>query len=117
MAGLAGSAASFTVGVSPASVNGAYHGSSSSAQNISTGVALAVPSGGKAPYTYAWSQFGASPDTWTIASAAAASTSFTALAIANGADASATFLVTVTDANGIVRTAQVGTHVINASTA
>jgi hypothetical protein len=117
MAGSAGAAASFTLSVSPSSVNGSYHGSSGAAQNITTSVALAVPSGGKTPYTYAWAQVGTSPDTWTIATPAGASTSFTATAIAAGADASATFQVTVTDANGIIRTAQVFAHALNVSTA
>lgn len=117
MAGLAGSAASFTVSISPGGVFGSYHGSSALPQNITTGVALAIASGGRAPYTYAYSQVGASPDTWTINSPATASTTFTGQSIGSGATGDADFMVTVTDANGIVRTAQVHTRVTNASTA
>jgi hypothetical protein len=117
MAGLVGGAASFGVSVSPPNVNGTYRGSSGVAQNIATSSAIATVSGGTAPFTYAWSQVGSSPYTWTIGSPAAATSNFTGNAIGKGEDAEADFKCTVTDATGLQRSAQTHAHVINVSTA
>jgi hypothetical protein len=102
---------------SPTSVTGAYNGSSTSPQNITTGNVLASAVGGRAPYTYAWSQLGASPDTWTIGSSTSAITSFTAQSIGPGSAAFAQFLVTVTDAVGMTASAVVNAEANNRSTA
>lgn len=117
MAGMAGAAASFSVSASPSTVNGTYHGASGAAQNITTSATIASPSGGTAPFTYSWAQVGSSAYTWTIGSAATASTSFTATAVGKGEAASADFRVTVTDATGVVRTANVSANAFNESTA
>ncbi len=91
---------SLSAGVNPAQVEGTYSGTSSAPQNIATALTMASGSGGRAPYTYAWSQFGASPYTWTITAPTSASTAFTAGSVGPGASADALFFCTVTDASG-----------------
>lgn len=102
---------------SPSSVSGAYNGSSSASQNITTGNVLGSGTGGRAPYTYAWTQEGATADTWTIGSAATATTNFTATNIGPGSIAFAQFRLTVTDAAGLTAFTIVSAQANNRSTA
>jgi hypothetical protein len=103
--------------VTPSSVSGAYNGSSSSAQNITTGNVLGSATGGRAPYSYAWTQEGASADTWTIGSPATATTNFTATNIGPGSIAFAQFRLTVTDAAALSSFTIVDAEANNRSTA
>ncbi len=122
MTGAAGAVAavaatpSMGVTISPPNVAGAYSGTSTAAQDITTSLVLAVVSGGVPSYTYSWSQVGSSPYTWTISAPTGASTTFTAENLAVGASAIARFKVTVTDAAGVVATATVDAEAINNST-
>jgi hypothetical protein len=99
------SATTLTVTDMPEDVSG--YGNSGAPANITTGLVLATPSGGIAPYTYAWTQVGTTPYTWTINSPAAASTSFTAGTVGAGVSTEAEFKVTVTDSGGQTATATV----------
>jgi hypothetical protein len=102
---------SLAVGVSPTDVTG--YGNSGAAANITTGLVVATPGGGVAPFTYAWTQTSTSPYTWTISSAATASTSFTCVALGAGNTAEATFQVLVTDAVGTTAAASVNAFANN----
>jgi hypothetical protein len=88
-------------------------GNSGAAANITTGLVVATPGGGVAPFTYAWTQTSTSPYTWTISSAATASTSFTCVALGAGNTAEATFQVLVTDAVGTTAAASVNAFANN----
>lgn len=100
------------VALSPPSVSG-YYSTGGTATTIATGSVIASPSGGVSPYTYAWAQISTSPYTWSIASPAAASTSFSAANIPEGVRDSVTFQVTVTDASGTTATASLVATVRN----
>jgi hypothetical protein len=82
----------------PGDVSG--FGNTGAAANITTGVVEAIPSGGVAPYTYAWTQETSSPYTWAIGSPTAASTTFTCNTLGPGTTAEESFRCTVTDARG-----------------
>lgn len=82
----------------PASAYGAA--SSNTPVAISTEVIIATPSGGVAPYTYAWVRTDGGVDSWTIIFPASQETSFRANSVASGVIRTATFKVTVTDARG-----------------
>lgn len=102
---VAGTASTLGVTVLPTAVSG--YSDTGATASIVTNAAIATPAGGISPYTYAWAQSGSSPDSWTIGTATAASTSFTAANIAVGNISSAYFTVTVTDAIGSKATATV----------
>lgn len=95
---VSGGGSSIAVTLNPTSVSG--FGNSGASANVTTGNVTATPSGGVAPYTFAWAQKGGSGNTWTIGSAAAATTSFTCQALAAGATDETLFEVTVTDSLG-----------------
>lgn len=78
-------------------------GSSNKPLKVTTPTTTAIPSGGLAPFTYAWAQLSGSPST--ITSPATATTAFSA--IAGVSDLSATYRVTVTDSLGKTATADV----------
>lgn len=91
----------------PAAVAG--YGNSASAVDITTAPTTATPTGGVAPYTYAWS----SASGWTVNSPTSATTSFTATGVIAGSMEQADFTCTVTDAatiaaqtNAVTATAQ-----------
>lgn len=112
---LAAMASTPSMGVTavPSLMHGTYRGTSTSPQNITTNSTLASVSGGTAPFTYAWTQYGSSPDTWTINSPSASTTSFTATSVPTGVSATASFKITVTDAAGVVATAIVNAQADN----
>ena len=82
----------------PASAYGAA--SSNTPVAISTEVIIATPSGGVAPYTYSWTRADGGIDSWTIIFPSSQETSFRANSVASGVIRTATFKVTVTDAQG-----------------
>lgn len=89
--------AAFQAAAAPSTVQGS--GNSTANISITTAVASCTPSGGTAPYTYAWSTTDAdfvanSPDT--------AATSFTGSGVGPSGLKNASFICTVTDANGEV---------------
>lgn len=104
-------ASSMSATSTPLSVSG--YGSGGSTADITTSATAASATGGAAPYTYAWAQYGTTPETWTIGAATSASTAFTATNIADGAIAFAYFKVTITDALGSKATAIVTATVNN----
>lgn len=104
------------VSVSPPNATGNYRGSSVAPQNISTASVVASPVGGFAPFTYAWSEVGASAYSWTISAPAGATTKFTAAAVGIGENATQTFRVVVTDSTGNTATTEVTATVLNLST-
>lgn len=95
---MVGGSGSISVAFSSLSVSG--YSNTGAAANIATGSVLVTPTGGVGSYTYAWTQYGTSPYTWVIGSAAAASTNFTCNAVPAGVSTSVQFLVTVTDSAG-----------------
>lgn len=97
-AAMVGQSSSLSADISPASATG--YGNSGAAANITTNAVTAKPTGGVAPYSYAWAQKTTGSYTWTIGSAAAATTSFTGQTVAPGTADQVTFEVTVTDATG-----------------
>lgn len=101
----------------PTSVSGSYNGSSSANQNITTGVAVLSATGGKTPYTYAWSDVGGSGYTWTPTAPTAAASAFTAGAVGSGTVAFTLLRGIVTDANGMTASAFVQAEAHNNSTA
>lgn len=102
----------FAASITPSPVDGYLAGTVTA--NVTTSSVTAAATGGTAAYTYAWSQIGTSPYTWTINSPAAASTSFTAASVEVGAYATNLFKVIITDANGATATANVSASVRNA---
>lgn len=68
---------------------------------VTAGPCTATPTGGVAPFTYAWVKL--SGDDITITAPTAATTSFNASGMANGEDRSATFRCTVTDTLGTTK--------------
>lgn len=98
--------------VNPSSVSGTRGSFGPGALSVTSNVATATPSGGTAPFTYAWS-FVAGDNTIGATAPTSASTTFSA-SVPFGSQKSATFGVTVTDANGASAAAQVSvtlTHV------
>ncbi len=80
--------------VAPAEVFGVVD--SAGLPTVTTSSATASPSGGTAPYNYAWS----GPGGWTINSPAAGTTSFSKAGVAPGTEETESFTCTVTDASG-----------------
>lgn len=96
-AGGGGGGGGFTV---PLDNNTAMGGAASNiAVAINTSAVTAMPAGGTAPYVYAWSKT-AGDSNWSILSPAAATTQFRRTGNAPGDTETATFICTVTDANG-----------------
>lgn len=87
-----------TVTADPAAVSGytALPGSAT----ISTNNTTVTPSGGAAPYTYAWTLVSSDGGTWTIVNSSSATTKFICSGVAADIDYNATFRCTVTDAVG-----------------
>lgn len=87
-----------SVGITPDPVSGTTLGTGTAV----TGSATAAPSGGTAPYTYAWSRTSYNHPTTppTITAPTSASTAFTQTNIGTGEDYGATFRCTVTDSLG-----------------
>ena len=86
-------------------------------EDITTSSALVALSGGTAAYTYAWTLVESDGViVWTISTATAASTSFVANDVPGSYVAEATFMITVTDANGLVATATVLARATNTNT-
>lgn len=102
-----GSVSALTVTATPEIVQGA--------QGLAASIPVATRSttasvvGGSPPYTYAWTLL--SDDglggAWTVLSPDSATAAFRASAIADGAESTATFRCTVTDARGATGTADV----------
>jgi hypothetical protein len=94
---------------SPNTASGSGSGAASSGLVTTTGTTTATPSGGTAPYTYAWTRV-SGDITISINSPSAATTSFTA-SVADGVPKEAAFKCTITDANGtIVETNEVSVY-------
>lgn len=108
---IAGSSTAFSVAASPPVVSA--YGSSGAAANLTTSSTTVTPTGGVAPYTYAWTQVGTPPYTWVIGSAAAATTNFTCNSLGVGNSTSEDFLCTVTDAVGAKSTVVVPAYANN----
>lgn len=106
-----GGSGSIGVTLSPTYVTGYYSGGGAS--DVTTGAVLAAGTGGVAPYTYAWTQVGATPYTWTADAPTAASTTFTADSLPEGVSDVAAFRVTVTDAAGGTGSADISAAAIN----
>lgn len=87
-----------TASASVSSVEG--YGNSITSIGITTASVTATPTGGTAPYTYAWTRTDGGADAWTITTPTAATTSFRATAVLPSDNQTATFICTVTDANG-----------------
>lgn len=100
-----------SLSVSPSLITG--YASSTSSIDVTTGVATATIEGGTAPFSYAWTRTDAGADSWSIIIASAASTAFRANAVAAGADTTAEFTCTVTDANGLTATASTDASAMN----
>lgn len=101
--------------VAPLSADINPTGASGSANNtspvpVTTNQVTALPSGGRAPFTYAWAQILGSPAT--INNPSMATTSFTATP-PPGETISATFQVTITDDTGQTATDTVLANFIN----
>lgn len=102
---------SMTATASPASVTGfaALAGSAT----ITTNSTTVTPSGGSAPYTYAWAKNSGTGGTWSIASATSDTTKFTCSGVAGDTDYTAIFRCTITDATGGTATVDVQADVSN----
>lgn len=81
-----------------------FRGSHSSS-TITSGLVTATPTGGSAPYTYAWSVLSSSPTTVTIDNPSSASTTVTA--DASSGEVNCSLRCTVTDASGSTISADV----------
>jgi hypothetical protein len=95
---LGGSGDAFDLSLSPSDVVG-YAATPGSA-SVFTQSCAAVPSGGLAPYTYAWSVTAGSGGTWTAETPAASSTVFKCTGVGESVSYDATISCTVTDARG-----------------
>ncbi len=91
-----------TAAATPSAVTG--YANSASPININTSGAVAAPSGGTPPYSYAWARTDGGGDAWTINSPSAASTTFQATGVNPGDAFTATFACTVTDSLGVTAT-------------
>lgn len=85
-----------TLNVTPSSVSGT--GDAISPILITSSTATATPTGGTAPYTYAWTKV--SGDTMTVTNSTSASTAFRT-SVGPGDVKTATYRCTVTDKNGL----------------
>jgi hypothetical protein len=92
--------APYGVGASPSAVYGGYLGSST----VTTNAVTVTPTGGTAPYTYAWAYV--SGDTFTIDASTAATTTFTRT-VGSSTMYSAVYRCTVTDAAAATATIDV----------
>lgn len=101
----AGAAGSLAVSISPDPVNGAQANGTTVA--VTTDTATANPSGGVAPYSYAWSLVVNDGGTWQILSPNEQATPFKHTGVAPGATRTATFKCIATDARGRTGEAQV----------
>ena len=77
------------------------YGNSIASIGITTNSVTATAVGGTGPYSYAWTRTDGGADAWTISTASAATTSFRASAVPPSDTHTATFICTVTDANGV----------------
>jgi hypothetical protein len=93
---------SISAALSRESVAGAVN--SSLDVSIQTQSVEAQPTGGTAPYSFAWSITGSAGGTWSITSPTQASTTFVGGPCGPGESFEATFVCTVTDAAGISAT-------------
>jgi hypothetical protein len=97
-------ASSFSVSISPGAVHGVTHGTGTA----TTGTATVTPTGGTAPYTYAWSLLtydAGTPPTATVPTGPA--TAFTQTGIGAGEFYTSDWRVTVTDNLGLMTTADI----------
>ena len=99
-----------SLNVAPSSVSGT--GDSHAAILITSSTATATPTGGTAPYTYAWTKV--SGDTLTVTNPTNASTAFRA-SIGPGDSRGATYRCTVTDKNGLTAQDTVSITLTNTS--
>lgn len=99
-----------SLNVAPSEVFGS--GNSMSVILITSGVATATPTGGTAPYTYAWSFVGGDP--MTVTSPTNASTTFR-FGLGPSDARSATYRCTVTDKNGLTAQDTVSITLTNTS--
>jgi hypothetical protein len=102
--------AGLSVTISPNPVEGL--GTSGATADVTTAAAIATAEGFVTP-TYSWALKGTSSYSWTIGTATAASTTFTALSVPDGAFATAVFTVTVTSSDGSVLYADVTANARN----
>lgn len=93
-----GGSPAMTASAYPATVNGAA--ATSSTVTILTSFTLATPSGGTAPYSYAWSLVTSSGGTWSIGHSTLSETQFVCAGVADGAGYTADFKCQVTDSDG-----------------
>lgn len=100
-----GGGGSFSANASPSSVYGSV--ASNRIARVSTNTTTINVTGGSAPYTYAWNN----PSDWTVNNGGA-TTGFTTT-VSPGDEKSETFTCTVTDAKGVVTTADVIATVAN----
>lgn len=96
---------------SPASVSG--FAASDFPATITLNITQASPSGGAAPYTYAWTKLSDDGGTWSIQNATSQATRFVCANVGPGIDYSATFRCTVTDSVGGTGTVDVLANVTN----
>lgn len=91
------------------SISGDVYGATSSTtpRNVQTSETQVTIRGGRGPYTVMWSQVGATVGTWTITSPSTTATRFTANSVPAESERIAAFRATVTDAAGVVATADV----------
>lgn len=99
-----------TLGVTPSSVFGTNN--STGIVLVTSSTATATPTGGTAPYTYAWTKV--SGDTMTATSPTSASTAFR-LGVGPGDVKTATYRCTVTDKNGLTAQDTVSITLTNTS--
>jgi hypothetical protein len=89
------------VTVSPTGVSGSVN--RAGAATAYTRYVTASPSGGVAPFTYAWARTDGGAHGWAISSPTAAMTNFSTV-VSSATDQTATFACTITDATGMTAT-------------
>ncbi len=83
-------------------ISGDAYGATASpyAQSVTTSNVTVTPTGGAAPYSYAWAEVSGPFADWSILSPSSASTAFRKGLVSPGDNEFATYACTVTDANG-----------------